>query len=88
MTNQNQITENYEQAPEAEKQTLEDKVVAYLQSNEIPIDKSDISTCHTLPINDRSKPKPIVNRMISRKSKIEVLKTERKRCLHQRAPDR
>ena len=70
-----QTTENDEQAPELEKATLEEQVVDFLKCKNIPINSQDISTCHTLPSNNRSKPKPIVIRMMSRKSKIEVLRT-------------
>ena len=73
-----QVTENHEHAPDSEKTNLEDQVVNFLQERQIPITKQDISTCHTLPSNIKSKPKPIVIRMVSRKSKVEVLRNSKK----------
>ena len=78
MANKDQITENDEHAPEIEKTNLEDQLVTFLQEREIPIEKHNISTCHTLPSKSKSRPKPIVIRMTTRKGKIDVLRNSKK----------
>ena len=66
--------DNYENANDDSKENLEDQIVNFLKSRDIPIDKNDISTCHTLPTKDRTKIKPIVVRFTTRKAKVAVLR--------------
>ena len=65
-------------AAEEEQTSLEDQVVSFLQQKDIPIDKSQISACHTLPSSVKTSPKPIVVRFVSRKAKIDVLRNAKK----------
>ena len=72
-----QDSENHEHAVEQEQSSLEDQIVGFLQDNDIPIDKSQISACHTLPASTAGSPKPVVIRFVSRKSKTAVLKNSK-----------
>lgn len=58
-------------------QTLERQVLQFFAAKGINIDASNISACHTLPREDKSKP-AVILRFVNRKSKVELLKQGRK----------
>jgi hypothetical protein len=74
--NRDQAEEN-EDAPSAEQDSLEDKIVSFLNTKEMDISKSEISICHTLG-KDKGGIKNLVIRFNNRKSKIKLLKQGRK----------
>ena len=53
--------------------SLENQVVEMLQKHNIPIDKKNISACHTIPNKTKPSERPIVIRFTNRKDKIKVL---------------
>lgn len=59
----------------AETETLEVQVIQFFGSKDIPIQRNQISACHTLPRNNknRSTPPAIIIRLINRKDKIALL---------------
>ena len=65
--------EENESAPHDIQDTLEDKLVAFLNTNDIPVRKEEISACHTIGKRERGKNQPIVVRFVSRKTKTMML---------------
>ena len=53
--------------------TLEENVLAFLNKENIPIKKSDVSTCH--PLKSKGKNHPILLKCSNRKAKLDVIKT-------------
>ena len=66
-------TENHEEAPSSEIESLEKQVIQYLIEKDFEVDEKDVSIVHTLKTNTQNTPK-IIMRMISRKAKINLLK--------------
>ena len=60
-------------APQRVQDTLEDKLVTFLNTYDIPIKKEEISACHTLGKREHEKKQPIVVRFVSRKTKTMML---------------
>ena len=58
--------------------SVEDQLLGFLGSQGIAIDKTEISACHVLKTKDPTNKPPIIIRLISRKSKINILKNGRK----------
>ena len=76
-----------EDAPKQEQHSLEQQVIKFFNSKDIPLDSRIIAACHTLPqrLNNRSNQpqrqsnRPnIIIRFVSRKYKTEVLQMGRK----------
>ena len=65
--------ERNEDAPQNVQESLEDKLVTFMNSHEIPLRKEDISECHTLGRRETGREQPIVIRFVSRKSKYMML---------------
>ena len=67
-------------APLSELQTLEEQVIQFFHSKEIPIQKENIAACHTLPRKDRnSQTEPtIILRFANRRYKTDLLRQGKK----------
>ena len=76
--NPNQEALSHENSTENERVSLEDQVIDMLQKHDIPIDKNNISACHTIPNKNKPSDRPIVIRFTNRKAKINVLQNARK----------
>lgn len=66
-----------EDAPVGELYTLEQQVIKFFHSKDIPLDSRNISACHTVPQKQRTIPK-ILLRFVNRKHKVELLKLTKK----------
>ena len=79
-------SETNENAPNNEQQSLEEQVIAFLDTVNVQIESSEISACHTLKTKDKSKPPLIVMRFVNRKSKVRIMKAAalNRRALRQR----
>lgn len=62
-----------EDAPLGEVHTLEQQVINFFNSKDIPLQSENISACHTIPHKQGISPK-IILRFVNRKHKVEVLK--------------
>ena len=70
--------EKNETAPTKDQNDLEDQLVDFMNEIGIPLKKSDISACHTLGSRDKSRPQPIVVRLVSRKTKTMMMMNAKK----------
>ena len=57
--------------------SLEQQVIKFFNSKDIPIDSKSIAACHTIPQKQNNRPNIIIQ-FVSRKNKIEVFKLARK----------
>ena len=57
--------EQNESAPQSVQETLEDKLVTFMNKFDIPLKKEEISACHTLGKREKGKNQPIVIRFVS-----------------------
>ena len=66
-------------SPPAELETLENQVVQFLGSRNLPIQSQHIAACHTLPRKQTNMQQPpaIIIRFVNRKHKTELLKNGR-----------
>lgn len=69
-----------EDAPRGELCTLEQQVIKFFSSKDIPIDNQNIATCYTIPQRQDKRPNRsnIIVRFVSRKHKHEVLQQAKK----------
>ena len=67
-----------ENASDSVTETLEGKVISVLNKYGIAIKSSDISVCHTIGKKDPTRNQPIVVRLISRKTKSDILRNANK----------
>ena len=65
-------------APEAEKDTVEQQVVDFLESNKMEIDRKSISACHQLGRGREGRPANIILRFANRKAKVHLLRQGKK----------
>ncbi len=56
---------------------MEQQVINFFHSKDIPLDNRNISACHTIPQKQRNIPK-ILLRFVNRKHKVELLKLTKK----------
>lgn len=67
-----------ESAPSDELNTLEDKVVEFLESKKITVNKQTISGCHVIGKGHNTQPPKIIVRFVNRKEKTNLLKQGKK----------
>ena len=65
--------EKNDTAPTNVQVALEDQLIDFLNKNDIPLRKSDVSACHTLGPRVKGKPQAVVLRLVSRKTKTMLL---------------
>ena len=70
---QSTTDEKNDTAPQHEQETLEDKVVSFMNKHGVPLLKRDISVCHTLGRRENGRVQPIVIRFVSRKTKTLMM---------------
>ena len=73
-----QVEDKHESAPNEEQATLETQVLSELSKHGVHIKPEDISVCHTLGKAEANRKSPIVIRLISRKTKIEILRNAKR----------
>ena len=63
-----------EDAPQNVQESVEDQIVTFLNDNGIPLNKADISACHTIGRREMNKSQPIILRFVNRKTKTMMLR--------------
>ena len=66
--------ERNEHAPSNIQDSVEDQIVSFLNESGIPLNKSEISACHTIGRREKGKSQPIILRLVNRKTKTMMLK--------------
>ena len=67
-----------DESPAEELQTLEEQVVKFFKSSDMPLESKNIAACHTLPIKNRNSVPAIIVRFVNRKHKSELLRQAKK----------